>query len=123
MRRRPDGADLLAAAQRLLRGKLLEALGDAHKHDGLMIANAMAVAARQLEAGDTPALREHISLLELLGGTHPHPLSLAEGSRELGRRLRAGAADPGQPGREALLAHLRDVTRQQVLESNPKYFD
>jgi hypothetical protein len=127
MRDHPDGAELLSTAQKVLREALLPALPAERKHDALMIANAMSIAARQLEHGDAPERHELAALAILLG----HPAStedvpnlhaaLVDANRELSRRLRAGEGDPGQAQRSALFAHLRSVARQRVAESNPKY--
>lgn len=131
MRDHPTGAELLAAARKVLRDALLPALPPERKHDALMIANAMAIAARQLEAGDAPERQELVALAGLLGrataggGDDGAGLRtvLAAANRELARRLRAGEGDPGRPQRGALFAHLRQVARQRVAESNPKYLE
>lgn len=121
MRTRPNGADLLVAAQKLLREQLLPVLPDAHKHDALMIANAMGVAIRQLQAGEAVEHEERRSLEHLLQRPLSEPLQMNTGNRELSMLLRAGLADPGQGKRAEVLEHLRRAVRQAVTESNPKY--
>jgi uncharacterized protein DUF6285 len=131
MRDHPDGNELLATARKVLRESVLPLLPPERKHDALMIANAMAIAARQLERGDGPERQELAALAGLLGDCH---VALAEdgpdlraalvaANRELSRRLREGAGDPDGPQRTALFAHLRSIARQRVAESNPKYLE
>lgn len=129
MRDHPTGAELLATAQTVLRDRLLGALPADKKHEVLMIANAMSIAARQLEQGEAPERRELEALSILLGDLGDAKTgnaaelraALLEANWELARGLRAGAGDPGAPQRAAMLAHLRNVAHQRVLESNPKY--
>jgi len=131
MRDHPTGDELLATARKLLRETLLPALPPERRHDALMIANAMAIAARQLERGDDPERRELAALATLLGDGYAASAdeglglraALVAANRELARRLREGAGDPGQAQRLALFAHLRSVARQRVAESNPKYLE
>lgn len=131
MRDHPDGAELLQAARALLRDTLLPALPAEHRHAALMVANAMGIAERQLRAGDAPALAEWRSLRTLLGLDDPESPSPppADGEMEaaltglndvLVQRIRAGAADPGQPLHAALRHHLELVALQRLAESNPK---
>jgi hypothetical protein len=62
----PDAANLLATARALLLGDLLPALPDDLRYAALMVANAMAIAAREHARG-AEALREEASgLRELL---------------------------------------------------------
>lgn len=117
MRDRPRGDELLAAARKLLREQVLPALPAQHRHALLMSLNAMSIAERQLQHGEQPEREELAALQQLLGET---ALSAAAANRNLAQKLRAGAGDPGQPQRAALLAHLRVVGRQRLLESNPK---
>jgi len=52
---RPDPAELLAAAETSLREDLLSGLDGSAKYAGLMIASAIAMARREVEAGSAPA--------------------------------------------------------------------
>ncbi|MCK8682707.1 DUF6285 domain-containing protein [Pseudomonas umsongensis] len=121
MRTRPNGADLLVEAQKLLRKQLLPVLPDEQKHNALMIANAMGVAIRQLQAGEAAEQEERRSLEHLLQRPLNESLQMNTGNRELSMLLRAGVADPGQGKRAEVLDHLRLAVRQAVTESNPKY--
>jgi len=117
MREQPQGHALLACARQVLRDEILPALPAERKHALLMVMNAMSIAERQLRNGDAPEAQERVRLRGLVDSGDA---GLAEGNRMLARQLRNGAADPGAPRREALLAHLRATTRQRLAESNPK---
>jgi hypothetical protein len=121
MRTRPHGADLLACAQTLLREELIKSLPPEQKHNALMIANAMAVAARQLQAGEAPEREEGARLSGLLEHSLEAENALCVANRALAALIRGGWADPGQSRRADVFAHLRQVVRQAVAESNPKY--
>lgn len=117
MRDRPTGKELLACARKVLREKVLPSLPAEHKYTVLMVLNAMSIAERQLHYGEEPGRQELATLSALLG----EPFGdLGAANRSLAIALRAGAGDPGQPNRAALLAQLRVTGRQRVLESNPK---
>jgi hypothetical protein len=68
---RPDGAELLAVARATLLEDLLPELPPAWRYQALMIANAMAMARRELEARSPAAEREVLEHLasELRAGT------------------------------------------------------
>jgi len=117
MRNQPDGAGLLEIARETLRGDLIDALPADKRYEALMIANAMAIAARQIAAGDTPFTSEKARLQELLDAEG----DLTELNRELARRLRVGDFAPGTPNRDRIYDILWQATEQKVRESNPKY--
>lgn len=126
MRTQPDGAELLKAAQRLLRETVIGQVDPEHKHALLMIINAMSIAERQLRAGNKHELQELSALHELLGQDADSAdrdlfQSLLAANRELAKRIREGAADPGSPLRHGVRLHLLATSRQRVMESNPKY--
>jgi hypothetical protein len=118
---------LLETARAVLRDELLPALPSHKRHAALMVANAMAIAGRQLKAGDAPE-REELAALELVlglpadGANRGTPLraQLAAANGMLCAQLREGLADDGAM-RERVFAHLRTVARRKVEESNPKY--
>lgn len=122
MRPQPGGADLLETARAALLDQVLAALSSDQRHTALMIANAMAIAGRELRAGTAPLIRERDALYAVLGtDTQPvaRPDELAEQlaalNRDLCARIRAGAADSA-----AVHAHLLMVARLRVAESNPR---
>ena len=126
MRERPDGAELLDLAGSELRDSLLRLLPAEHRHTALMIGNAMAVAARQLRAGDAPLLREYESLCRLLGRPAdgaPRGEALASALLELNRELVLRIRGADEAGLAAIHAHLRAEAERRVRESNPAYLD
>lgn len=127
MRDRPTGADLLAIARETLRRELLPKLPEESRYAALMVANAIAIAAREAEYGDGPEREELARLAALLGETGDAGQRLREElarlNRELVRRIRQGAFPAGAPASEALRRHLFACARQQVGVSNPKYLE
>lgn len=130
MRQRPYGHELLETARLLLREELLHTLPEEKKLLALMIANTMGIAARQLAAGDAPAHNEWISLTRILGKDIASSLPsdnliehLSSLNRELCASIREGKTDPDGVLRMPVGDHLREVARQKLLESNPKYLD
>lgn len=131
MRDEPTGEQLLDAARTLLREELIPSLSADKKHSALMIANAMAIAMRQLQNGEAGERKEVESLCALLnryrsvapeaspGDLRKHLIDL---NREFARRIRAGDADSSVWG-QAAEAHLLTVIRLKVMESNPKYLE
>jgi len=117
MRDQPDAAGLLEIARETLRGDLIDALPAGKRYEALMIANAIAIAARQMTAGDEPFANEASELRDILGSKG----DLKDLNHELARRLRAGAFGPGTPDRDRIYDILWQATEQKVRESNPKY--
>jgi hypothetical protein len=114
------GAPLLEAARGLLRDELLPALPEGQRHAALMIANALAVAARALRQGDCAGREELDRLAVLLGPpAEEGPRNATGENRLLCERIRAGHADEG-PWRAKVLAHLQATCRCQLEVSNPK---
>jgi hypothetical protein len=130
MRDYPDGADLLVTARDVLRNQLLGVLPPEMRTAALMVANAMAIAARQLETCDDPQRVELASLRALFEtpcADVPDAGVLRRELETLNRRLvlalRSGDADPATPLGKRALAHLRSVQRARVMQSNPRYLD
>ena len=125
MRDKPTAAELLAIARETLLGELLPHSGDAQRYNALMVGAAMAIAAREAEAGDGALVAERDALAALYGeaGAADEPLDDALGrlNRRFAADLRAGAFDaPG--GRQAAAWRLlREVTMAKLMECNPKY--
>jgi hypothetical protein len=124
---RPSGAELLAEARRVLLEELLDLLPPDRRYDARMIANAMAIAARELEATDAPlraALRELSALYgesAIPGPGGPGPEErFVELSRRLAADIRAGLFDAPDPRGQAVRDHLRAVTAARLRLSNPK---
>jgi hypothetical protein len=113
---RPGGEALLEAARRLLLDELIACLPAERRYDGLMIANAMAIAARELrDAGAEPAAAAQ-RLTSFYGEAAADPEALA---RRLVADIRAGRFDDGA-ARDRLVALLRSEVRGRLAISNPK---
>ncbi|MUG33386.1 DUF6285 domain-containing protein [Psychrobacter sanguinis] len=85
MRELPQGAALLQYAREILRKEILPVLPAEHRLTGLMIANAMGIAARQLHNGDEQDYQELIALrtlLDSLGHEFISPSSTADSQPE-----------------------------------------
>lgn len=124
MSERPSGAELLSAARAALLQELLTNLPERRRYLARMVANAMAIAARELELGDGIDRAELTSLRRLF--QHPEPDSSEEVAARLeafNRRLCAeirhgrfaGGADEAR-----LRDHLRRSAEARVALSNPK---
>jgi hypothetical protein len=91
-----------------------------------MIANAMAIAAREAHAGEAPAIAALARLDRLHGnpGREPHGAALSEALQREERRLaadiRAGRYDAEDDRQRALLEHLRESVKAKLEISNPK---
>jgi hypothetical protein len=128
MRNAPTGEQLLDTARGLLRDELIPALPPDKRHAALMIANAMAIAMRQLKNGDGYEQRESDLLAALLNGSRlvtagpggDPQARLSKLNRDLCRRIRAGELDEGV-ARAVAHRHLLAVATHKVAESNPKY--
>lgn len=112
-----DLADLLATARAALRDLIVTGLSDDARYAALMVANAMAIAARQLAAGDRPLNEAHDRLTALYAAPDT---PLAELARRLAADIRAGAFDAPTPRRAAALDHLWLDARAAAEHSNPK---
>ena len=131
MRPEPDGVSLLDAAALLMRNDILPALPADKKHGVLMILKAMSIAAIQLKDGNRP-MQEELKMLgalpEMKGDT-----ALQDGNtlqerltalnRELVSLIRSGNADYGTQKHGAVLPVLREMTKQRLMESNPRILD
>jgi hypothetical protein len=118
MRDRPDGAELLRQARSVLLDELLGALPESRRYDVLMVASAMAIAARELEAGEAGLEVERTALETLLGPASEDNIDGALGglNRRLAAEIRAGKLD-GDPRVHDMLD--RDAAARLAL-SNPK---
>ncbi|CAH0303326.1 DUF6285 domain-containing protein [Roseomonas sp. CECT 9278] len=106
LREEPGAADLLATARDVLLNDLLPALPAEKAFAARMVANAMAIAAREA-AQDTA--RDAAALARM--GGDPRAFAAA---------IRAGAHDPGTPGHAAAATLLDDITRARCAVSTPR---
>jgi hypothetical protein len=125
MRNQPDARELLGIVRETFIARIRPALPEDLRYTALMIANAMAIARREIEAGEGPMQAELTRLRSLFGEpgreAHGHALEfeLAECNRRLARDIRAGRYDDE---RAALLAHLRKTVEEKLAISNPKAY-
>ncbi len=127
MRDRPDAADLLDAACETFAEHLLPLIPDTHRAPAQRIAMAMAIAAREVRAGDEPLRRELAALAELYGESRPAAdtreallRDLRRMNQRLAADLRAGNFEPPEPRRDRVHALLLSDTVQRVRETNPQ---
>ncbi len=114
MLERPDAAGLLETARDVLLRELLPHLPEAKRFEARMVANAMAIARRDLAAEEAPVLAR---MRELLGMPDAGPDALL---RRLAAEIRAGGRDPGRPGAAAAAEALVALTRLRCSVSNPR---
>lgn len=123
MRNQPDARELLGIARETFIARILPVLPEDLRYTALMIANAMAIARREIDAGDESARAELQRLRALLSEDAPpiadRPMAtiLAEYNRLLAREIRAGRYDNDN---SAVLAHLRLTVEDRLAVSNPK---
>ncbi|MDU9390203.1 DUF6285 domain-containing protein [Pseudomonas japonica] len=112
----PNACELLEIARQTLLEQVLPALSADLRYPTLMIANAMAIAARESRLQERSSSYE-LSRLAVL--TDVSGASLQDARRQLARDIRAGRHDAVQ-GRSTLVEALRQVTVAQLAISNPK---
>jgi hypothetical protein len=117
----PDATELLAIARSTLLDKLLPRVPEELRYEALMIANAMAIAAREHTAGDAALQAEVLRLAALLteqrAGTELISTRI-ELNRRLAAQIRAGRFDDRH--RAALLDHLAETAADELAVSNPR---
>lgn len=125
MRDKPSAAELLAIARQTLLGELLPHAPEAQRYNTLMVAAAMAIAAREAEAGDGALVAEGDALAalydEVRGADEPLEAALGRLNRRFAADLRAGAFDAPGARQAAAFRLLREVTMAKLMECNPKY--
>jgi hypothetical protein len=109
-------ADLLKVAQATLRETVLPQVGADARYEAAMVANALAIAARELELG--PRAREaERQLLGRFQGTPDAPL--AELRARCRAELRAGTLESAREPELRRLLH--EVVHARLAISNPAY--
>lgn len=114
MRDRPDAGRLLEQARRTLLQEVLDLLPANRRYPALMVANAMAIAARELEQGPRVAAEERAALAGFLGAEEGAEAARLE--RHLAEAIRAGRHDAAEP----LHALLSASTTRRLQIGNPK---
>lgn len=124
MNNQPDATELLAIARATLLDKLLPRLPEDLRYDALMIANAMAIAAREHATAEASAQAELARLRDLFA-ERDEPVAgaalaseLAQSKRRLVAEIRRGRFDGKE--RAALLAHLEKTSTGELAISNPR---
>lgn len=124
MRNRPTASELLKVARETLLNELLPRLSSEQKYPALMVANTMAIAAREIESGNAD-LSEELKMFALLYGedvvasaTSDIDAQVAKLNARLAQDIRTGRFDGKS---ERLRALLLDRVRARLRISNPKY--
>jgi hypothetical protein len=126
MRDRPDGTKLLEIARAALLENLLPVLPEDQRFTARLVANAMAIAARELAVGDAPMRTERAALDHLVGDsrdgvrTEPDTESLDEALQRLTWRFAAEIRAGGRDGDRETYDVLRDGTIERVRLTNPR---
>jgi len=124
MNDRPDARELLEIARDAFIEEVLPAVPETLRYTALMVANAIAIAQRELARGDAALREEFGRLSDLLSERAVAPRGEAlraavEGyNRRLASAIRAGRFDGEERGR--LFEHLRCATEEKLAVSNPK---
>lgn len=113
MRDRPTAVDLLRTARRTFMEELLPALPNDCRYSAHLVGAALAIAAREAEAGSAAEESEHRALAALLGADG----GIEDLNRRLAAAIRAGRLDDHR----ATHRILADATRAKLLENNPAY--
>ncbi|HKO08379.1 MAG TPA: DUF6285 domain-containing protein [Alphaproteobacteria bacterium] len=123
MRDRPSAADLIEIAREVLQQELLPRLPPELRIHGLMVANALANAEREISAGMAPLVAElgrlasrYGKAMDACGGEQLQAV-LERLNRRLVADIRAGRLD----GNREIADHLFATAVAAVRESNPKY--
>ncbi len=112
----PNAHELLDIARQTLLEQVLPALSSELRYPALMIANAMAIAARESRLEAQVRSQEQARLAALLDEA---PSTLPETRRQLAHAIRQGCHDTPQ-ARSTLVETLRQVTLARLAISNPK---
>ena len=122
----PEGSELLLVARKTLLEELAPLLGENARYTVAMIANAMAIATREAEAGEAPALAA-LARFQRIYGLEPRELhgealrrELVALDHQLAEDIRAGRFDANDEKRRAVLDHLRESVTARLRISNPK---
>lgn len=118
---RPEAADLLAEARQLLKTAILPELAGTHRYEALMIANALSIAQREIEASGvtpSPATSALKAFLQAKGLGDDAGNEAGGAESALALAIAEGRIDSADPELEAL---LRELTAARLRISNPGY--
>jgi len=125
MNNAPDGAELLRVARKVLREQLLPGIAEDRRYEALMVANAMAIAARELKAGESDLREELRMLTQFYGDTtvgesgNSMKDKVASLNRRLAKDIRSGVLDGACA--QGVRALLKAQVKARLRISNPKY--
>ena len=115
MREPPEGPDLLATARDVVLRELLPHLPDSQKFAARMVANAMAIAAREAAQDGAWQASAAAAIVRAMGyGDTDDTL------RRFAADIRAGRCDPGTPRHDAAFHALREIARRRCEVSAPR---
>jgi hypothetical protein len=112
-REAPEGPNLLTTARDALLQEILPKLSGTDAFTARMIANAMAIAAREAAQDDAWVSATRASMQRLTGAADAP-------DRALAAAIRAGAYDPGSAHHAEVAAMLRDAARRRCAISTPR---
>ncbi len=115
---KPQSAELLSVARAVLREQLIGELPVSKKYPAVMVANAMAIAARELEQAG-PSRNVDRALADLMDAPQPSDRLWPD----LIKRLRRGQFGAGEKPTEALRRLLLDEVTDRLRVSNPKILE
>ena len=115
----PDALELLRIASQTLTQEILPEAKAEQRYTLHMIANALGIAARELESrtGDDAA---EVRSITALYGVQPLPGTLPELNRRLAADIRAGRFEQSAEQEAQVRRHLLSVARAKLAASYPK---
>jgi hypothetical protein len=123
MRNRPNAAELIEAAEKLLADEVAPELSNRQRYNVALIASAMGIARRELRGGISPSADELAALERLYGkvGGEAPDRALDRLNRRFAADLRAGRFDGNDRDRRAAITLLREDVLARLAEDNPRY--
>ncbi|NMT63158.1 DUF6285 domain-containing protein [Marinobacter orientalis] len=116
----PETRDLLAEARRVLLDSIAPDLGGERKYQALMIANAMAMAMRELEQREQGQPEETDHTVRAYLAEHSIDGTAAEAEADLARAVFERRLDGTDP---ALRSVLRTLTEARLRINNPGFLE
>jgi hypothetical protein len=113
---RPTAAELTEAVREFLERDVMPVVEGRVAFHTRVAVNALGIVQRELDVGADLDVAEHERLRALLG----HDGTVAELTRELARRIRAGALDDRS---DEVRAAVQESVRSKLLVANPGYLE
>ncbi len=128
MRDRPTGPQLLRRARAALLEELTDLLPEERRYQAHLLAEALAIAAREQEAGEGPLAAEWGALAELYGEDAAPPgraaaETLEEALLRLNWRLASESRGAKRDAEARVYALLRATTIARLRENNPQVLE